>query len=135
MKKLFKSYEFKTDDRYDYRREEATDIYNYIHENYSDEEIKEFMTDREQFQEDLNEILWTEDSVTGNASGSYFMSTWKAEEAISHNFDLIADMEWEFGELDNKRKYSAEYLDVSIRCYLLGECIGIALDEIENEIA
>ena len=30
----------------------------------------------------LDEELWTYDSVTGNASGSYFCNAWKAEEAI-----------------------------------------------------
>ena len=46
-------------------------------------------TDREELEEIANDNLWVDDSVTGNASGSYTFSTWKAEENLCHNMDEL----------------------------------------------
>ena len=115
--------------------------YNYLEnikadvKEYIDNEInlKDF-SDREELEEKLNDILWTEDSVTGNASGSYYCNSWKAEEALAHNWDLLAEAMKEFGcEVDLLEK-GAEWADVTIRCYLLGQAIGEVLDEMEEEL-
>lgn len=115
--------------------------YNYLEnikedvKEYIDNEInlKDF-TDREELEEKLNDTLWTEDSVTGNASGSYYCNSWKAEEALAHNWDLLAEAMKEFGcEVDLLEK-GAEWADVTIRCYLLGQAIGEVLDEMEEEL-
>jgi hypothetical protein len=39
----------------------------------------------------------------------------------------------EFGCLPSNYE-GAEWGDVTIRCYLLGECIGVVLDELEDEL-
>lgn len=88
----------------------------------------------EDLEEHLNEVLFTEDSVTGNASGSYTFDTWDAEENICHNLDLLGEALEAFGcspayLIEN----GAEAADVTIRCYLLGGCIDEALDEIRYE--
>ena len=115
--------------------------YNYLEnikadvKEYIDNEInlKDF-SDREELEEKLNDTLWTEDSVTGNASGSYYCNSWKAEEALAHNWDLLAEAMKEFGcEVDLLEK-GAEWADVTIRCYLLGQAIGEILDEMEEEL-
>ena len=115
--------------------------YNYLEnikadvKEYIDNEInlKDF-SDREELEEKLNDTLWTEDSVTGNASGSYYCNSWKAEEALAHNWDLLAEAMEEFGcEVDLLEK-GAEWADVTIRCYLLGQSIGEVLDEMEEEL-
>ena len=115
--------------------------YNYLEnikadvKEYIDNEInlKDF-SDREELEEKLNDTLWTEDSVTGNASGSYYCNSWKAEEALAHNWDLLAEAMEEFGcEVDLLEK-GAEWADVAIRCYLLGQAIGEVLDEMEEEL-
>ena len=115
--------------------------YNYLEnikadvKEYIDNEInlKDF-SDREELEEELNDTLWTEDSVTGNASGSYYCNSWKAEEALAHNWDLLAEAMKEFGcEVDLLEK-GAEWADVTIRCYLLGQAIGEVLDEMEEEL-
>ena len=68
--------------------------------------------------------LWTEDSVTGNASGSYTFSTWKAEEYLCHNMDLLKEACDEFGQdIGEAIEKGAEFCDVTIRCYLLNQCI------------
>ena len=115
--------------------------YNYLEnikadvKEYIDNEInlKDF-SDREELEEKLNDTLWTEDSVTGNASGSYYCNSWKAEEALAHNWDLLAEAMNEFCcEVDLLEK-GAEWADVTIRCYLLGQAIGEVLDEMEEEL-
>ena len=120
-------------EKYDYRAEVKNDIEWYIKDNDVDSRAFE---SRDAMYDYLYETLFVDDSVTGNASGSYFMSRWKAEEAICHNFDLIQDMWEEFGYGNEKLSdmiWEAEVIDVSIRCYLLGECINAVLDDIEGD--
>lgn len=113
---------------YNYLYAMTKDIINYIEENIN---LGEYDT-LEELEEHLNEILWTEDSITGNASGSYTFSTWKAEEYLCHNLDLLAEALQEFGcGLDYLLEKGAEAADVTIRCYLLGEAISEALEEIK----
>lgn len=91
---------------------------------------------REELEEALNDELWTADSVTGNASGSYYCNAWKAEEALAHNWDLLAEALTEFGQDGTDvLKQGAEAMDVTIRCYLLGQAIAEALGELEEELA
>lgn len=119
---------------YDYRKAVKSDILDYIEENYTPEEIREELADRDEWEQRLNEDLWICDSVTGNASGSYYCNAWRAEEALCHNWDLLNDALLEFGCTDcNPIEKGAEWCDVTIRCYLLGECLAAVLDELEEE--
>lgn len=121
-------------EKYDYRKAMMEDVKQYIADNYSETELKEkVMNDREQFEEELNDTLWIVDSVTGNASGSYTFSTWKAEENLCHNTDLLIDALDCFGCDAKDILNGAEYCDVTIRCYLLGEAIDIVLNKLEKE--
>lgn len=89
---------------------------------------------REELEENANDWLWTADEVTGNASGSYTFSTWQAEENLCHNMDELEEACDEFGQdIGEAVKQGAEYCDVTIRCYLLGQAISAALDELEEE--
>ena len=114
--------------KYNYREAVCNDIRDYIEEHYGNNWMKEYSSD--EFAEMLNDELWIADSVTGNASGSYTFSAWEAEENISHNLDLLKEAADEFCCDYSKLLGSAEACDVTIRCYLLGECIGMVLDEI-----
>ena len=115
--------------------------YNYLEQVTADakEAILEGMEhwifyNREELEEVAHDELWADDSVTGNGSGSYFFSTWKAEEALCHNWDLLAEACEEFGQdIGEAVKQGAEFCDVTIRCYLLGQAIATALDEVEAE--
>ena len=99
-------------ERYDYIEHMAEDIKDAIRERYTDDEIRAHLDDdRDEFAQELNDDLWTDDSVTGNASGSYYCNAWRAEEAISHNWDLIADMIDEFDAADILRR-GPEAIDV-----------------------
>ena len=89
---------------------------------------------REELEENANDWLWVADEVTGNASGSYTFSTWKAEEHLCHNMDELEEACEEFGQdIGEAVKQGAEYCDVTIRCYLLGQAISAAIDELEEE--
>lgn len=119
---------------YNYRENITAAILDYIRENYTAEEISEKLADRDEWEQELNDDLWTADSVTGNASGSYYCNAYKAAEAIAHNWDLLNDALLEFGCTDcNPIEKGEEWCDVTIRCYLLGECLAAALDELEDE--
>lgn len=114
--------------------------YNYLEQVTSDakEAILERMdewdfSNRDELEQIANDELWTDDSVTGNASGSYYCNTWKAEEAICHNWDLLEEAIDEFGGEGDILKQGAEACDVTIRCYLLSQAINTALDELEEE--
>lgn len=115
---------------YDYREAVKEDVLEYIKDEINFEDFDTL----DELEEKLNEDLWTEDSITGNASGSYYCDSWRAEEALAHNWDLLAEALEEFGQDGTDvLKQGAEIMDVIIRCYLLGECIAAALDEIEGD--
>lgn len=118
---------------YNYLEAVTSDVLDYIKEEIN---LDEWKGNREGLEEKLNDELWTVDSVTGNASGSYTFNTWEAEENIAHNWDLLAEALDEFGQdgTDVLRQ-GAESMDVTIRCYLLGQAIAEALDELEEELA
>lgn len=114
-------------EKYNYRQALMDDIRNYIEEN----DIKITSENRDDVEEELRDSLMNNDSVTGNASGSYTFNTWQAEENLCHNLELLQDACNEF--CCEPRLDSAEWCDVVIRCYLLGECLSSVLDELEVE--
>lgn len=118
---------------YNYLEAVTSDVLDYIKEEIN---LDEWKGNREGLEEKLNDELWTVDSVTGNASGSYTFNTWEAEENLAHNWDLLVEALDEFGQdgTDVLRQ-GAEAMDVTIRCYLLGQAIAEALDELEEELA
>ena len=101
--------------------------YNYYEavENDAIEYIKENNL-RDKSQNKLYDELLLADSVTGNASGSYYYNTYKAEEALCHNMDLLAEALQYFGydignEYYHLSRKGAEWCDVIVRCYVLGQ--------------
>ena len=119
---------------YDYLEEMVDDVVNYINDEI---ELKNF-SDRDEMESYLNDELFTEDSVTGNASGSYTFNSSEAKEYVTDNMDLVNDAVTEFCIDSNTvcEKFlneDWEYFDVTIRCYLLGQVISNVLDELENE--
>ena len=120
-------------ERYNYLEAVTDDVREYIKEEV---DLAEWKGNRDGLEKKLNDDLWTADSVTGNASGSYYCNAWRAEEALSHNWDLLAEALREFGQDGTDvLEQGAEAMDVTIRCYLLGQAIAEALDELEEELA
>ena len=116
-------------EKYNYFEAVKNAVLDYINEN----EIKVTTSNKDELADSLNDDLWVNDSVTGNGSGSYFFNSWKAEEALCHNLDLLGEACEEFGSTADLLKDGAEACDVTIRCYLLPQAISEALDELEED--
>ena len=120
---------------YDYLEAMKQDIMDYIRNEVNTNEF----SSREELEESLNDDLWTVDSVTGNASGSYTFNRWTAMDYVTDNMDLLEDAISEYGisaETVGEKFLEAnfEYFDVTIRCYLLSQAISEALDEMEDDL-
>jgi len=115
--------------KYNYQEAVSNDIRDYITEN----DIKVTSDNKEDLYQKLYDDLFVSDCVTGNASGSYTFSTWQAEENLCHNLDILAEACEEFGGGVDVLKSGAEACDVTIRCYLLSQCLTQVLDELEED--
>ena len=108
--------------KYNYFESICEDIRNYIGENGISPAN---FADYDDMFNSLNDKLWVEDSVTGNASGSYTFNAFIAEENICHNLDLLGEAVEEFGcSPEDFFLKGPEWADVTIRCHLLSECIA-----------
>jgi hypothetical protein len=118
---------------YDYYEVVKEDIREYIEDNIDFEEYESL----EELEEYLNDVLWVTDSVTGNASGSYTISTYKAMQNLIDNLDLLGEAFECFccdvSDVSKTLGQGAEVCDVTIRCYLLNECVQSVLEEMGEE--
>lgn len=120
---------------YNYKEAIKADVLEYVSLTYlNDNGFYDFsdFDSMEELEETLNEELFINDSVTGNASGSYTFSTWKAEENLCHNLYLYFDALSEFGFGGDFKDFEPEGADVTIRCYLLPQAIAEILEEITD---
>lgn len=120
---------------YNYRETVKNDVIEQVKDGYKENSLRIYKEEgRDALEEYLNDELWVDDQVTGNASGSYTFNTWEAEENLCHNMSLLEEACDEFGQdVGEAVKRGAEYCDVTIRCYLLGGAISEAIDELEAE--
>ena len=88
---------------------------------------------RDEIWEEIFDTAWTDDSVTGNGSGSYYFNSYKSGQALAGNFDLLKEAIEEFGGDIGNALDSEEYADVTIRCYVLGQVLNEVLDEFLDE--
>lgn len=116
---------------YDYKEAMYQDILDYINENIDLEEY----SNRDDLEEYLYDVLFVEDSVTGNASGSYTFNWNTAKEYVTDNVEFLSDavnegfaIESEIGKLFIDESW--EDMDIIIRCYLLSSVICEVLDDI-----
>lgn len=111
--------------------------YNYLESIKAD--IKQYLEDefsyryadltKEEIEEQLHDDLWDNDSITGNGSGSYTFCRETAKEYVTENMDECIEALKGFcveSETIAEKFLSEdwEYLDVTIRCYLLGQAIS-----------
>lgn len=123
--------------KYDYEHAMIRDILDYIHDNH----ITIDWTDTEDnIIEDLTDMLWNEDCITGNGS-QYYDTENKCSEYLCQNSDILYEAAQEFCIDDNiimlishfENKTLAQYFDSTIRCYLLNSCIYQAIQELKKE--
>ena len=122
--------------KYNYLEAVKDDVETWLVDNSSQfEKIKDNnkidgVIDWDGVKDDLNEILWNEDSITGNGSGSYTFNSEKAREYVLYGDglqcleDLVGEG-WLTYESIGKdvTNYDFESLDVSLRCYFLSQAI------------
>ena len=119
---------------YDYKNAVRDDVREWIDAHYSEDEIKENLGRRDEWEEELNYELFNEDSVTGNGSGSYTFDREEAGKCLAGNFDELADAIVDFGaDFEHVIKLGEEACDVTIRCYYLGDAISSVLDDLADE--
>lgn len=122
---------------------------NYNYYEAMKEDVKQFLEDEflnqysdvdslEELSEKLHDDLWINDSITGNGSGSYTFNSLEAKKYVLDNMDLCKEALVEFctpAEEIGKRFLNEdwEYLDVTIRCYILGSVISELLEDAEED--
>lgn len=122
--------------KYEYRKAVTADIVDHIRDNIED--YKYMFANRYDAEERLYEILWIEDGVTGNASGSYTFNACKAKEYVLSDPDTVAEALRAFcveaeEVADRFLSLDWKYFDVTARCYVLNECVSEALDTLEAD--
>ena len=123
-------------EKYDYKRAVTDDVKDWIINN---SDIPE-----EGFYDELYDWIYdevfAEDSITGNGL-NYYGTEEFCSECLSGNFDLLYDAAHEFCIDDEinilishyEDKDLARYFDCTIRCYILMDCIYIAIEELITE--
>ncbi|MDZ5437911.1 hypothetical protein EGO58_01750 [Limosilactobacillus reuteri] len=118
----------------------------YSYPQHVKEDIKEFIEKRldsgtfgmlvqgdEDTIQDVQDLMFDQDEITGNGSGSYTFNTFKAEQNLTGNWDLLREAKDELDPNTDLIEKGPEYCDVLIRCYLLDWCFRKALDDIVKE--
>ena len=118
---------------YNYKEQIRADVKEWIEDNK--EQIEGL--DRHDAYELVYDSCWVDDSVTGNASGSYTFSRWEARQNFFNDEDseeyidqMIEDgftCRESVGRAVQESQW--ELLDVSIRCWLLCDAVSDVLDE------
>lgn len=119
-------------ERYNYEAAVKQDVLAYINEEI---DLSEWRGRTKELREYLNNFFWTCYRLDGNASGLYSFRRLKAEEALSHNCDLISAALTKFGLIgtDALRK-GPEAIDAVIRCYVLNQAVFDVLNELSEEL-
>lgn len=113
---------------YNYYECVRQDVYNYVTEYLNYDIQLRTSGDIDAIISTLEDAVFVADAVTGNSSASYFCSAYLAEEALSHNLDLLAEACKEFDSIDIIAR-GAEACDVTIRCYL---CRNYVADAVQS---
>ena len=122
-------------EKYNYREIMKADIRQWLQDN-----AQEYANVPEaDLYDHLNDLMWVDDNITGN-NEFFYDSEYKCEEYLCHNFDLLFEALFEFGEFEadivdkvhevNEHGTFARWADCTIRCYLLGECLWQVLKEL-----
>lgn len=124
---------------YNYYEAVKEDVKEYLKNDAPEFAPEDLLYSRSSMEGDLYDDLWAVDSITGNGSGSYTFNRYTAQEYVSSNLDLLREACQDFGvessEIGEKFLDDEwEWMDVTIRCYVLASAISDALDEIEAEL-
>ncbi len=123
-------------EKYDYRKVITNELIDWI-VNQTD-----LMKDNRSalYDDDISNWIYdevfTEDSITGNGIYGYAREE-QCCEYVASNLDLYFEAAREFddfptGEVAWTSRNPGQHMDATIRCYLLGECIEKALEELRK---
>lgn len=123
------------DEYYDYKKVVKEDALDALYDYDEAQEIE----DVDDLADFIQDNLFNDDSVTGNASGSYTMNSNKSMAYVMDNKDLLKEALNEFGNdsetiVEKFLDGDWEYFDVTIRCYVLGnEAYDIAREFLKRK--
>lgn len=116
-----------------YFEQVKADVNEYMEDNEYYFNLSDY-ADVDEFQDRIYESMFVADSVTGNGSGSYTFNREEAKKYVLADIDTVKEALSEFcvsaEEVGNKfLEEDWEYLDVTARCYILGQAVGAWIDE------
>ena len=119
---------------YNYLEAMKQDIINYIR----DEVTTTDFTDIDELRQTLEDDLWIDSTITGNGGYNYADNE-TSKSYINGNENLLKEALFEFCVDKEKivdKFFSGDYayFDSIIRCYMLSQAVGAALEEIESEL-
>ena len=111
-------------EKYNYRAAVKEDLRNFI-----EEEGFDLTRDRFNLEEEIRDLVWNSDDVTGNLNG---YDTEKAcADYLYDNMDLLYEAFNYFYCFDGEKQHNINiYFDCLIRLYLVDVCISEVIDEI-----
>ena len=120
---------------YNYREAVKADVKNWMAENHEGESCYELEYDYDS----IYDACWVADEVTGNGSGSYTFSRLEARRNFFEDNDsddyIYRMCDEGFSTQEEIGKHISdgdwEWVDVLIRCYLLGEVVREVIDELD----
>ncbi len=120
----------------EYRDQVKSDIKDYLTQEDLWPTAEPGTSEYEEQRDTAYDRCYMADSITGNASGSYTFNTWQAEENVCHllwdeDLWLLLNGSMEVNPADMAK--GPEYIDVSIRCALVSECLDAVLEEKQEQ--
>lgn len=120
----------------EYRDQVKSDIKDYLTQEDLWPTAESDTSEYEEQRDAAYDRCYMADSITGNASGSYTFNTWQAEENVCHllwdeDLWLLLNGSMEVNPADMAK--GPEYIDVSIRCALVSECLDAVLEEKQEQ--
>lgn len=121
---------------YDYREAIVNDIKQCMLDE-GEELYPALDESRQDYFDRMDDYLWGEDRVTGNGPNFYDTEE-ECYKYLCGNLSLYFDAAYEFDSFPHPGspwiyKNPAQYMDCTIRCYLLYECLDRVIDEIWNK--
>lgn len=114
---------------YNYLENIKEDIRQRLEDNQNKIIIENEFNNYDKLNEYLHDELRANDDITWNWSWSYTFNRFRARNNLEGNDDLVEEMAKEFWVDMWKHRNDYEYLDVSIRCYLLKQAIEETTEE------
>ena len=100
---------------YDYYEAVERDIREYLDTEFIADELETIDAD------DVYEMLWVSDCVTGNGDCGYFSDTLDAMHAVGENLELLSSTIYDFGNSVTDISKGAVFCDTVIRCFVFDQ--------------